>query len=87
MASPWGDAQKPRLDPYLIFSDKVSHMLEVMFFGAKVRQGMLFGPWRAPPALLKLNGRDTGVGEHLRHFTGSVLRAAQYRGQGSGIHQ
>lgn len=84
---PWGGAGKLRLDQYLIFSDKVSHVLEVMFFGAQVRQAMLLGPRRAPPALLKLNGRDRGVGEHLRHFTGSVLQAARYRGQGSGTHQ
>lgn len=48
---------------------------------------MFLGPWRAPPALLKLNGRDTGVGERLRYFTGSVLQAAQYWRQGSGIQQ
>lgn len=31
----------------------------------------------APPVLLKLNGRDTGVGGNLRHSTVSVLWAAE----------
>lgn len=32
---------------------------------------MVLGPWRAPLVLFKLNRADTGVGRHLRHFTGS----------------
>lgn len=45
---------------------------------------MFLGPWRAPLALLKLNGRDTGVGERLKILHRirppgcSVLEAGQW---------